>query len=55
VYDFKRKFNAEMVSMLGEYDLVLRPGAYRVWRLLERAVQGPAALAVRLRQRVLGS
>jgi lipid II:glycine glycyltransferase (peptidoglycan interpeptide bridge formation enzyme) len=55
VYDFKRKFNAEMVSMLGEYDLVLRPHAYRAWRILERAVQQPAAWAVRLRQRVFGS
>jgi lipid II:glycine glycyltransferase (peptidoglycan interpeptide bridge formation enzyme) len=55
VYDFKRKFNAEMVSFLGEYDLVVRPGAYRAWRILERVVQQPAAWALRLRQRVMGS
>jgi lipid II:glycine glycyltransferase (peptidoglycan interpeptide bridge formation enzyme) len=55
VYDFKRKFNAEMVSFLGEYDLVVRPGAYRVWRALEQMVQRPAAWALRLRQRVTAS
>jgi lipid II:glycine glycyltransferase (peptidoglycan interpeptide bridge formation enzyme) len=55
VYDFKRKFNAEMVGFLGEYDLVVRPGVYRAWRILERAVQQPAAWALRLRHRVLGS
>jgi len=55
VYDFKRKFNAEMVGFLGEYDLVVRPGAYRAWRILERMVQEPAAWALRLRQRVMGS
>ena len=54
VYDFKRKFNAEMVAFLGEYDLVLRPAAYRVWRTLERMAQGPAAWALRLRRRVPG-
>jgi lipid II:glycine glycyltransferase (peptidoglycan interpeptide bridge formation enzyme) len=55
VYDFKRKFNAEMVGFLGEYDLVVRPGAYRAWRLLERVAQQPAAWALRARQRVFGS
>jgi peptidoglycan pentaglycine glycine transferase (the first glycine) len=55
VYDFKRKFNAEMVSFLGEYDLVVRPGAYRAWRALERMVQRPAAWALRLRRRVAAS
>jgi lipid II:glycine glycyltransferase (peptidoglycan interpeptide bridge formation enzyme) len=54
VYDFKRKFNAEMVGFLGEYDLVVRPGAYRAWRILERMVQQPAAWALCLRRRVLG-
>lgn len=52
VYDFKRKFNAEMVRFLGEYDLVARPGAYRAWRILERMVQRPAAWALALRRRV---
>ena len=55
VYDFKRKFNAEMVSFLGEYDFVVRPGAYHAWRILEGMVQRPAAWALRLRHRVLGS
>ena len=55
VYDFKRKFNAEMVSFLGEYDLAVRPGAYRAWRALERMVQRPAAWALRLRHRVAAS
>ena len=55
VYDFKRKFNAEMVGFLGEYDRVVRPGAYRAWCILERMVQRPAAWALRLRHRVLGS
>jgi peptidoglycan pentaglycine glycine transferase (the first glycine) len=43
VYEFKRKFNAEMVTFIGEYDLVVRPCAYATWRLLERATQRPAA------------
>jgi lipid II:glycine glycyltransferase (peptidoglycan interpeptide bridge formation enzyme) len=43
VYEFKRKFNAEMVTFIGEYDLVVRPCAYAAWRLLERATQRPAA------------
>ena len=55
VYDFKRKFHAEMVSFLGEYDLVVRPGAYRAWRALERMVQRPATWALRLRRRVTAS
>jgi lipid II:glycine glycyltransferase (peptidoglycan interpeptide bridge formation enzyme) len=55
VYDFKRKFNAEMVTLIGEYDLVVRPGAYRVWRALERMAQRPAAWALWLRQRVTAS
>jgi lipid II:glycine glycyltransferase (peptidoglycan interpeptide bridge formation enzyme) len=55
VYDFKRKFNAEMVSFIGEYDLVVRPAAYRVWRALERMAQRPAAWALRLRHRVAAS
>jgi len=44
-----------MVCFLGEYDLVVRPAAYRTWRVLERIVQEPAAWALRLRQRVLGT
>jgi len=55
VYDFKRKFNAEMVVFLGEYDCAVRPGAYAAWRWMERAAQGPAASAYRLWQRVRGS
>lgn len=55
VYDFKRKFNAELVPFLGEYDLVVRPRLYAVWRLVERAIQGPAAWAFRLKQRAFGS
>ncbi len=55
VYDFKRKFNAEMVRFLGEYDLVVRPRAYAAWRRLEAAAQRPAAWAFRLRQRLGGS
>lgn len=43
VYDFKQRFNAEMVTFIGEYDLVVRPCAYATWRLLERATQRPAA------------
>ena len=50
VYEFKRKFNAEMVIFLGEYDRVERPAAYRAWRRLELALQRPAAQALRLRR-----
>lgn len=55
VYEFKRRFNAEMVCFLGEYDMVVRPGAYAAWRWLERAAQQPAAWAFRLQQRLRGS
>jgi lipid II:glycine glycyltransferase (peptidoglycan interpeptide bridge formation enzyme) len=55
VYDFKRKFNAELVRFLGEYDLVVRPRPYAAWRRLEAAAQGPAAWAFRLRQRLGGA
>jgi lipid II:glycine glycyltransferase (peptidoglycan interpeptide bridge formation enzyme) len=55
VYDFKRKFNAEMVRFLGEYDLVVRLRAHAAWRWLEAAGQRPAAWAFRLRQRLGGS
>lgn len=55
VYDFKRKFNAEMVPLLGEYDLVLRPRAYRVWRALERLAQRPSAWMLRVCHWTLGS
>jgi len=55
VYDFKRKFNAELVRFLGEYDLVVRPRAYAAWRAAEAAIQRPAAWAFRLRQRFGGS
>jgi lipid II:glycine glycyltransferase (peptidoglycan interpeptide bridge formation enzyme) len=55
VYDFKQKFNAEMVRFVGEYDLVIRPRAYAVWRRLEAALQRPAAWAFRIRQRWMGS
>jgi lipid II:glycine glycyltransferase (peptidoglycan interpeptide bridge formation enzyme) len=54
VYDFKRKFNAELVRFLGEYDLVARPRACAIWRRLEAAAQRPAAWAFRLRQRLGG-
>ena len=43
VYDFKRKFGAQMVKLLGEYDFVLQPKIYAAWRFLERAAQTPAA------------
>lgn len=52
VYEFKRKFNAELVCFLGEYDLVIRPRAYTAWRRLERAAQRPAAWAFALRQQL---
>lgn len=55
VYDFKRKFNAQMVTFLGEYDLVVHPRVYAAWRLVESAAQKPAAWAFRLRQRLTGS
>ena len=54
VYDFKRKFNAELVVFLGEYDLVVRPRAYAMWRWMERAAQEPAAWGYRLWQQVRG-
>lgn len=54
VYDFKRKFNAEMVNFLGEYDMVVRPRAYAAWRWLEQALQLPAGLAFRLLQKLQG-
>ena len=54
LYDFKRKFRAEMVCFLGEYVLAVRPGAYAAWRRLEAAIQRPAAWAFWLRQRLGG-
>ena len=54
VYDFKRKFNAEMVNFLGEYDMVVRPRAYAAWRWLEQALQLPAGMAFRLLQQLQG-
>jgi lipid II:glycine glycyltransferase (peptidoglycan interpeptide bridge formation enzyme) len=51
VYDFKRKFLADMVTFLGEYDLVTRPAAYALWRRLERAAQRPAAWLLALARR----
>jgi len=48
VFDFKRKFNAEMTTFLGEYDRIERPVAYRAWRRLESALQRPVGLAFRL-------
>ena len=54
VYYFKRKFNAELVSFLGEYDLVSKPWAYAAWRWVEGAIQRPAELALRLRRKVGG-
>lgn len=53
VYDFKRRFGAQMVTFLGEYDWVVRPQFYRLWRSLERAAQRPASWALRL-QRLWG-
>lgn len=52
VYYFKRRFNAEMVTFLGEYDLVIRRRVYAAWRGLERAAQGPAAWAFWLWQQL---
>jgi lipid II:glycine glycyltransferase (peptidoglycan interpeptide bridge formation enzyme) len=52
VYDFKRKFNAEMIALLGEYDLVMRPRMYRAWCAVERAIQRPAAWGLRVRRRM---
>jgi lipid II:glycine glycyltransferase (peptidoglycan interpeptide bridge formation enzyme) len=52
VYEFKRRFNAELVSFLGEYDLVISPRVYTSWRWLERAVQRPAAWSFRLYQKL---
>ncbi|TAL12098.1 MAG: peptidoglycan bridge formation glycyltransferase FemA/FemB family protein, partial [Nitrospirae bacterium] len=54
VYDFKRKFCAEMVSFPGEYDLVVRPRVYFAWRRLEHAVQAPARMAFRILQKLGG-
>ena len=52
VYEFKRRFNAELVSFLGEYDLVISPRAYAGWRWLEQAVQRPAVWSHRLYQKL---
>jgi len=52
VYEFKRRFNAELVSFLGEYDLVISPRVYAGWRWLEQAVQRPAAWSYRLYQKL---
>lgn len=54
VYEFKRKFAAELVSFVGEYDLVIKPWAYDVWRWVEYKAQQPAKWAFRLYQN-LGS
>jgi lipid II:glycine glycyltransferase (peptidoglycan interpeptide bridge formation enzyme) len=54
VYAFKRNFGAELVCLLGEYDLVIRPRTYSTWRWLERAVQKPVAWALHLRQKLGG-
>lgn len=51
VYDFKRKFNAEVVQFVGEYDLVIRPAVYTLWSRMEYAVQTPSEWAYRLWQR----
>ncbi len=32
LYRFKKGFGAELVELVGEYDLVFRPVAYRLWR-----------------------
>ncbi len=48
VYEFKRRFNAELVQLLGEYDQPIRVRAYGAWRRLEAAVQRPASWAIRL-------
>ncbi len=52
VYDFKRKFNAELVTFLGEYDLVLKPWAYAAWRWFERAAQRPAGWLLSLHHKL---
>ena len=52
VYEFKRRFNAELVSFLGEYDLAISPRVYAGWRWLEQAVQRPAAWSYRLYQKL---
>jgi peptidoglycan pentaglycine glycine transferase (the first glycine) len=55
LYAFKRQFNAELVRYLGEYDLVLRPVSYAVWRGLETLAQRPASWVFRLRHLLAGS
>ena len=52
VYDFKRRFKAELVSFLGEYDLVISPTIYAGWRWLEQAAQRPAAWSYRFYQKL---
>jgi len=52
VYDFKRKLGAELVSFIGEFDLVTHPRIHAAWRSLEQLVQGPAGWAIRLRTRL---
>lgn len=35
LYRFKKGFGGELTEFLGEYDLVISPGAYRAWRTAE--------------------
>jgi peptidoglycan pentaglycine glycine transferase (the first glycine) len=52
VYDFKRKFSAELVTFIGEYDMVVKPWAYSAWRWLEHAAQGPAGWFLAVHQKL---
>lgn len=52
IYAFKRKFNAELVNFLGEYDLVIKPTTYNTWRWMEKAIQGPASFALSVKNKL---
>lgn len=55
VYEFKRRCNAEIVTFIGEYDLVIQNARYAAWRRLEHALQGPAAWGYRRWQALRGA
>jgi peptidoglycan pentaglycine glycine transferase (the first glycine) len=50
VYEFKRRCNAEIVTFLGEYDLIIRHTPYAAWRRIEHGIQAPVAWGYRLWQ-----
>lgn len=52
LWRFKERFSPALVSFVGEYDLPLRPVAYRLWRLADPVYAKTVVLAGRL-QRVL--